>query len=158
MRPCWSVTLLQPSHHCPSCGQFLLWKRASSAASGPPEKQMSSASEHGDAAVSNPTATPMCVEWRSQFCALREAMYLPHWNGVSRINPLTKLLLYALQIFDAFWHVACCGPYWSANLKIIFSFALSLLDQELMCDRTYIYILFFFHVLAMLLREIWFVF
>lgn len=68
---------------------------------------MSSASEHGDAAVSNPTATPMCVEWRSQFCALREAMYLPHWNGVSRINPLTNCFCmhYKFLMLSDMWHV-----------------------------------------------------
>lgn len=32
---------------------------------------MCSASEHGDAAVSNPTVTLRCVEERSQFCALK---------------------------------------------------------------------------------------
>lgn len=53
-----------------------------------------------------------------------------------------ELLLYALQIFDAFWRVACCGLYWSTNFKVIFGFSLSLLDQELMCNRTYILFLF----------------
>lgn len=105
--------------------------------------------------VSNPTATPVCVEWRSQFCALRWALYFPNWNGASTINPLQNCFCMDykfLMLSDMRRVVVCSGVQtWKSSSVLHYPFWTR---SRCATGPTF----YLSHVLVMFLREILFEF